>query len=74
MIGKITFCRVEPCFMADKPACGDVSRVKKDTNAQNPPQIAQLKNNRQDTFTSSKDAKDVKKEPVKTDKEPKKQD
>ena len=73
MIGKITFCRIEPCFMANKPACGDVSRVKKETNTQNISQVSQVKNEGVDTFTSSKDTENLGNETKETQKDTQKQ-
>lgn len=57
MIGKIILTRIEPCFTANKPACGEVSRVKKDVDTKPVQQVPQLP---KDTFTSSKTVEDSK--------------
>ena len=75
MIGKINLYRIEPCFVANKQAYGEVSRVKKDTNTQtqNVSQVVQAQNDGVDTFTSSKDTEEVKDKQVNKE-ETKKQD
>ena len=56
MINRIVLTRIEPCFKAAKPACGELSRVKKDnTNTQ----INISQSSGTDTFTSSKENKEV---------------
>ncbi len=65
MIGRILMTRVEPCFWGNKPACGEVSRVKKDTQKQEQTNV-QIKTEGVDTFTSSKEVDVKKSEPVKT--------
>lgn len=53
MIGKIVLTRIEPCFTANKPACGEVARVKKDINQNQNQTNKQISTLNKDTFTSS---------------------
>lgn len=53
MIGKVVLTRIEPCFMASKKVCGEVSRVKKETNNQSSQQVQYPVQWEKDTFTSS---------------------
>jgi len=55
MIGRITLTRIEPCFMANKPASGELARIKKDSPAQNKTSAQNNPNkpSNADSFTSS---------------------
>lgn len=57
MIGKLVLTRIEPCFMANKPANGEISRVKKDVSGKLEQPEAHLP---KDTFTSSQNVNNKK--------------
>jgi len=65
MIGKLTLCRIEPCFTANKKPCGEISKVRKDNISQNISQVSQVKNEGVDTFTSSKETENSEKSDIK---------
>ena len=68
MIGKLILTRIEPCFTANKPACGEAARVKKNTPKQPTQQNTQITG---DTFTSSKNVDTEKRNASKVNKESK---
>ena len=58
MINRIVMSRVEPCFWGNRPANGEVSKVKRNTQSNNQP-VPQNQSG-VDTFTSSEISKQVK--------------
>ena len=58
MINRIVMSRVEPCFWGNRPANGEVSKVKKNTQSSNNQPIPQNQGG-VDTFTSSENSKKV---------------
>ena len=58
MIRSLTLGRVEPFFMANKPAYGETARVKKGSQTNAVSHSSQIKNDVTDTFTSSKSKSD----------------
>ena len=59
MIARITLTHIEPCFMANKPASGELARIKKDSPVQNKSSVQNNPNKSisTDSFTSSENNK-----------------